>query len=89
MGDVYLEVGEVEDEIELDSPEDVNVCWMHGGGFFTLENTKLEKVVSAADWREGSVQIFAHAECETMKGLRTYLHNERSVDHKDLSFSDY
>lgn len=62
---------------------------MHRGGFFTPENTKLEKVVRAADLREGSVQVFAHAERESLKGLRTYLHNERSVDRKDLSFSAY
>lgn len=66
VGDVYLEVGDVEDEIELDSPEDFNVFLMHRGGFFTFEKIKLGKVVRAADWREGSVQVFAHAERQTM-----------------------
>lgn len=89
IGDIYLEVGGPGDEVELEVPAGVNVHWLHRGGPFTPENTRLESVVRAAIWPEGTVQIFAHGERETMKSLRAYLHGERKVDRKAMSLSAY
>ena len=89
VGDIYLEVGGPEDQIALEVPEGISVHWLHRGGPFTPENTRLESVVRAAAWPEGTVQIFAHGERETMKDLRAYLHGERKVDRKAMSLSAY
>lgn len=89
VGDIYLEVGGPEDQVALEVPEGITVHWLHRGGPFTPENTRLESVVRAADWPEGTVQIFAHGERETMKDLRAYLHGERKVDRKAMSLSAY
>ncbi|MDO5743981.1 MAG: siderophore-interacting protein [Micrococcaceae bacterium] len=89
MGDIYLEVPGPESEVELDAPAGIAVHWLHRGGYFTPENTRLEAVVREAPWPEGTVQVFAHGERETMKSLRAYLHGERGVDRKAMSLSAY
>lgn len=89
VGDIYVEVAGPEDQVELDVPEGVTVHWLHRGAPFTPENTRIESVVRAAHWPEGTVQVFAHGERETMKSLRAYLHGERKVDRKALSLSAY
>jgi NADPH-dependent ferric siderophore reductase len=89
VGDIYLEVTGPEDEVQLDVPAGVNVHWLHRGGYFTPENTRLEAVVRDAPWHEGTIQVFAHGERETMKSLRAYLNGERGVDRRAMSLSAY
>lgn len=89
VGDVYLEVGGPEDHVELEVPKGVAVHWLHRGGPFTPENTRIESVVRDAPWAAGSIQVFAHGERETMKSLRAYLHGDRKVDRKAMSLSAY
>ena len=89
VGEIYLEVSGPEDQIELDVPSGVEVHWLHRGGYYTPENTRLESVVRGAPWPGGSVQVFAHGERETMKSLRAYLNAERGVDRKAMSLSAY
>lgn len=89
VGDIYLEVTGPEDEVQLDVPAGVNVHWLHRGGYFTPESTRLEAVVRDAPWHEGTIQVFAHGERETMKSLRAYLNGERGVDRRAMSLSAY
>lgn len=89
VGDIYVEVAGPGDQVELEVPAGVNVHWIHRGGPFHPGNTTLESVVRAAHWPDGTVQVFAHGERETMKSLRAYLHGERKVDRKAMSLSAY
>jgi NADPH-dependent ferric siderophore reductase len=89
IGDIYLEVSGPEDEVQLDVPKGVTLHWLHRGGYYTPESTKLEETVRNAEWHEGTVQVFAHGERETMKSLRAYLNGERGVDRKAMSLSAY
>lgn len=89
VGDIYLEVSGPEDEVRLDAPAGITVHWLHRGGYYTPENTKLEETVRNAEWHEGSLQVFAHGERETMKSLRAYLNGERGVDRRAMSLSAY
>ncbi|WP_132362273.1 siderophore-interacting protein [Paeniglutamicibacter sp. Y32M11] len=89
IGDIYLEVSGPEDEVQLDVPNGITLHWLHRGGYYTPESTKLEETVRAAEWHEGTVQVFAHGERETMKSLRAYLNGERGVDRKSMSLSAY
>lgn len=89
VGDIYLEVTGPEDEVQLDVPAGVTVHWLHRGGYFTPESTRLEAVVRDAPWHEGTIQVFAHGERETMKSLRAYLNGERGVDRRAMSLSAY
>ncbi|KAA0979077.1 siderophore-interacting protein [Paeniglutamicibacter gangotriensis] len=89
IGDIYLEVSGPEDEVRLDAPAGITVHWLHRGGYYTPENTKLEETVRNAEWHEGTLQVFAHGERETMKSLRAYLNGERGVDRRAMSLSAY
>ncbi|GAA1361546.1 siderophore-interacting protein [Arthrobacter rhombi] len=89
VGEVYVEVAEEKDEIKFKAPKGMNVHWLHRGGPFTPESTRLAAAVMAGTWREGDVQVFAHGEREMVKALRRYLADEKGVDRKALSLSAY
>lgn len=88
-GEAYIEVAGGEDEVDVAAPEGIAIHWLHRGGPFTPESTKLAAAVMAGPWHEGSVQVFAHGEREMIKSLRRYLADEKKVDRKQLSLSAY
>ncbi|MFC7401720.1 siderophore-interacting protein [Citricoccus sp. GCM10030269] len=88
-GRAFIEVAGPEDEIALEAPEGIEVTWLHRGGAFTPETTKLAAAVIDAPWQDGTVQVFAHGEREMVKALRRYLADVRGVDRKQMSLSAY
>ena len=88
-GEAYIEVAGEKDEIKLRAPKGVNVHWLHRGGTFTPETTKLVAAVMAGPWHEGEVQVFAHGEREMVKALRRFLADEKGLHRKQLSLSAY
>lgn len=89
VGQAIVEVAGPEDEIALDGPDGIEVTWLHRGGDFAPETTRLAAAVIEAPWREGRVQVFAHGEREMVKDLRRYLSDVRAVDRKSMSLSAY
>lgn len=89
VGQAFLEVAGPEDELALERPTGIEVTWLHRGGDFTPETTRLAAAVIDAPWREGRVQVFAHGEREMVKDLRRYLADVRQVDRKQMSLSAY
>lgn len=89
VGQAIIEVHGPEDEIGLSVPAGVSVTWLHRGAEFTPGTTKLAQAVIDAEWREGTVQVFAHGEREMVKDLRRYLTDVRGVDRKQMSLSAY
>lgn len=88
-GLVILEVAGPEDEIPLTAPEGFEVRWLHRGGPFSPESTRLAHTIIETPWREGVVQVFAHGEREMVKDLRRYLADVRGVNRKQMSLSAY
>ncbi|MBW0270891.1 hypothetical protein ATM97_07695 [Nocardia sp. MH4] len=94
---VFVEVGGPEDEIELGSPGDLRLHWVHRGvssdripDDLAGEHAPLVAAVRAAEWLPGQVQAFVHGEAEAvMRQLRPYLRKERGVAPKWLSVSGY
>ncbi|QCU79058.1 siderophore-interacting protein [Citricoccus sp. SGAir0253] len=89
VGQAIIEVAGPEDEIGLSVPAGITVTWLHRGGEFTPETTGLAAAVIDAEWREGTVQVFAHGEREMVKDLRRYLADVRGVDRRQMSLSAY
>lgn len=90
VGQVYIEVSGIDDEIELTRPEGVEVSWIVRGGRADLvpedqagDHAPLIDAVKGAPWLPGQVQVFIHGEAQTvMHNLRPYIRRERGVEPK-------
>lgn len=94
---VFVEVAGPDDELELQSPADVDIYWIYRGGRADLvpedragDHAPLIAAVKEARWLPGRVQVFIHGEAQAvMHNLRPYIRKERGVDAKWASISGY
>ena len=90
QGVALIEVELEEDIIELTSPDGVEVSWLLNPD--TADVDHLARAIDAAAWpsevTEGSVQVFAHGERESIKAVRRVL-KEREVPRPAISISGY
>jgi NADPH-dependent ferric siderophore reductase len=81
---VLLQGDGPEDEQPLESPGDLRVLWLHGGG-----EERLADAVRTLEWPEGSVHVFVHGEASAVRALRRHLLAERGLPRESLSISGY
>ena len=90
IGQVFIEVGGPDDEIELAAPPGVEMNWIYRGGRADLvpedkagDHAPLIAAVKEADWLPGQVQVFIHGEAQAvMHNLRPYIRKVRGIDAK-------
>ncbi|KZS70007.1 NADPH-dependent ferric siderophore reductase [Mycobacterium kansasii] len=90
VGQAFIEVAGPDDEIELISPQSVDVHWVYRGGRADLvsedragDHAPLIEAVTTAQWLPGQVQVFIHGEAQAvMHNLRPYIRKERGVEAK-------
>ncbi|ORB50675.1 siderophore-interacting protein [Mycobacterium persicum] len=90
IGQAFIEVAGPDDEIELISPQSVDVHWVYRGGRADLvpedragDHAPLIEAVTTAQWLPGQVQVFIHGEAQAvMHNLRPYIRKERGVEAK-------
>lgn len=78
---VLLEVDGPGDEVELTTPGDLSVTWLHDGG--------LAEAVADLEFPPGRVHAFVHGEASMVREVRRHLLTERGVAREDLSASGY
>jgi NADPH-dependent ferric siderophore reductase len=88
-GIAVLEVRDSSEQVPLNAPEGVDVQWLHRGGDFTPETTRIAEHLQAVDIPDGDVQVFIHGEREQMKRIRKMLVKERGLERKGMSLSAY
>lgn len=81
---VLLQVDHADDELELHTPGDLDLRWIHGGGELALVDALREQ-----PWLPGDVHAFVHGEAASVRALRRFLVVERSVARERLSISGY
>ena len=81
---VLLQGDGPEDEQPLESPGDVRVQWLHGGG-----DERLADAVRSLEWPEGAVHVFVHGEASAVRALRRHLLAERGLPRESVSISGY
>ncbi len=81
---VLLQVGGPEDEVALESPGDLRVQWLHGGG-----DERLADAVRSLDFPAGAVHAFVHGEASAVRAVRRHLLAEREVPRETVSISGY
>lgn len=88
-GTAIIEVRDSQEELQLEAPEGVDVVWLHRGGEFSRDSTRLVPYLQQLQIPEGDVQVFIHGEREQMKAVRRLLVQERGMDRRELSLSAY
>jgi NADPH-dependent ferric siderophore reductase len=88
-GVAVLEVRDSSEEVPLNAPQGVDVRWLHRGGDFTPETTRIAEHLQAVEIPDGDVQVFIHGEREQMKRIRKLLVKERGLERKGMSLSAY
>jgi NADPH-dependent ferric siderophore reductase len=73
-----------DDEQPLESPGDLRVQWLHGGG-----DERLADAVRELEWPEGAVHVFVHGEASAVRALRRHLLAERGLPRESVSISGY
>ncbi|NDK31284.1 siderophore-interacting protein [Nesterenkonia haasae] len=88
-GVVVLEVRDATEEVPLTVPEGIDLRWIHRGGDFTPESTRITDHLRNIEIPDGDVQVFVHGEREQMKRIRKLLVKERGLERKGMSLSAY
>jgi NADPH-dependent ferric siderophore reductase len=83
---VIAEVDGPDDELELTSPGDLRVQWLHTGA---RASDALVDAVRALDFPVGRVHAFVHGEAAAVRDVRKHLLVDRAVPKEDLSASGY
>jgi NADPH-dependent ferric siderophore reductase len=77
-----------EHEIELASPADMDVLWLHRRGD-ERDQGLLLAAVEAVDFTGGTPFGFVHGEADEIRAVRRHLLQERGLTRRDLSCSPY
>lgn len=80
-GQVIANVAHAEDRLLPEVPAGITVTWVE-------DDEALIAAVADLEWPEGTPQVFAHGERETIKAIRRIL-KEREVPRESLSISAY
>ena len=75
-------------EIELPSPGDLDLRWLHRTGAAD-DVDLLADAVSDLDFPAGRVHAFVHGEAQEIRLVRRHLLTERGLDRRDMSCSPY
>ena len=82
---VVVEVDGPADELDLETPGDLRLTWLHRNG----ADDQLLEAVRALAFPEGSVHAFVHGEASAVRAVRKHLVVERGVPGDALSVSGY
>ncbi len=77
-----------EDKLELDAQADVSVTWLYRNSSATPEML-LPGAVAAAEFPDGTFDVFVHGEAGEVRAVRKHLLIERGVEDSTASISPY
>jgi len=77
---VFVEVGDAEEEMDLESPARFQVTWLHHGWTVGQVGRKLEESVRKFTFPEGNGRVWIGCEAGVMRDIRRHLLNERGID---------
>ena len=86
---VVAEVEDADGELELTSPGNLEVRWVHRSAAIEPLETLLAHAVAALPTLDGVVSAFVHGEAESIRAVRRQLLTSGVVDLEHLSCSPY
>lgn len=88
IGKAFVVVDGPEDKLDIDAQADVSVTWLYRGASSAPE-LLLPEAVAAAEFFEGTFDVFVHGEAGEVRAVRKHLLAERGVDESTASISPY
>lgn len=85
---VLLEVEDASGQVDVTSPGDLSLVWVHRAGR-TDPDRLLAEAVATLPGAEGTVSAFVHGEAESIRAVRRVLLSEGRVAPEHLSCSPY
>lgn len=76
-------------EVDLPSPADLDVGWLHRSGDPGTDGTLLLHALEELDLPAGRVHAFVHGEADEVRGIRRHLLTDRGIARADMSCSPY
>jgi NADPH-dependent ferric siderophore reductase len=86
---VVLEVGGLEDQLELESPGELHLTWRHRTAGPGEQPELLQETVSALELPDGRGHAFIHGEAQSVLMVRRFLIRERNFTAEQLSATGY
>lgn len=84
-GYAVIEINHADDKQSLTKPQGIDVIWVVAN----VAKTSLAETVQALTWLQGEASVWCACEFSTMRALRVYFRNEKSVDKDNLYISSY
>jgi NADPH-dependent ferric siderophore reductase len=81
---VFVQVHGVEEQVEFDSPGDLEVHWLHSDA-----DEAMAEALAALDFPAGTPHVFLHGEATSVRLARRHLVVDRGVPAERLSASGY
>lgn len=81
-------VGGPAEEIELSSPAELELTWLHRSTTDSPEEL-LARAVQRLEWHPGKVDVFVHGEAAEVRAVRRFLLAERGLVKEEASISPY
>ncbi|MCW8336497.1 siderophore-interacting protein [Vibrio paucivorans] len=81
-GYAVIQVTSLDDIQNLQVPSSLTVTWV-------TEQDSLIETVRNQPWLDGSVSVWAACEFDSMRAMRTYFRNEKSVERENIYLSSY
>lgn len=85
---VIVVVDRPENEVEVTSPANLDLRWLHRSTAADPE-TLLVDEVAGLDWPDGVVDVFVHGEAAEVRAIRRHLVADRGIDIATASISPY
>jgi NADPH-dependent ferric siderophore reductase len=89
IAQVFVEVANAEEELELASPARVNVTWLHHGGAVGKVGRRLESAVQEFSFPEGDGRLWIGCEAGVMRDIRRHLLIERGMNRAHAHTQGY
>jgi NADPH-dependent ferric siderophore reductase len=86
---VFIEVGDADEELKLESPAQFQVTWLHHGWAVGQVGRELEKSVRKFTFPEGNGRVWIGCEAAVMRNIRRHVLNDRGMDRTHAHTQGY
>jgi len=84
LGDAFIEIASETDIQQLNAPQGLSIHWV-----ITNKAQNLIDTVRNASWPKGNIDVWCACEFDSMKALRHYFRNEKSIEKDHIYISSY